>query len=382
MRYREFGSRIDWRPSALGFGCMRLPVIGDDRSRIDEAEACRMIRYAIDNGVNYLDTAYGYHGGNSEGFVGRVLEDGYREKARVATKSPTWLLKEPGDFDKYLAEQLERLKTQRIDFYLLHGLGRERWRTILELGVLRSAEKARAEGKFSHFGFSFHDDLDAFKEIVTGYDGWDFCQIQYNYLDTEHQAGTAGLRFAAERGLGVVIMEPLRGGSLVGPRPESVEAVWATAPVERTPADWALQWLWDQPEVSLVLSGMSAMQHVVENVASAQRSAIGSLSPDETGFLSRVREAYLQLKPFNCTGCEYCLPCPQGLRIPNLLEFYSTAVMFGRVAEHRQMYGRIPEDRRAGACQECGECESRCPQGLPVREYMKTIHRTFGGGEG
>lgn len=374
MRYRSFGRKIDWQPSALGFGCMRLPVIGEDRSRIDEPEATRMVRYAIDHGVNYLDTAYGYHGGHSEGFVGRALEDGYRAKVRVATKSPTWLLEKPGDFDRYLGEQLDRLQADYIDFYLLHGLGRERWKKVLELGILDSAERAKAAGKFRHFGFSFHDDLRAFEAILRGYDGWDFCQIQYNFIDTEYQAGTAGLRLAAEDGLGVVIMEPLRGGSLVQPGPADVETLWGSAHVRRTKADWALQWLWNQPQVSLVLSGMSTMQQVTENVGSAGRSSAGTMPEGEVRFLARVRESYLRLRPFNCTGCAYCMPCPQGIKIPNLLDAYNNAQMFGTPERFRLMYGRLPENERADACQACGECEASCPQGLPIREYMKTIH--------
>ena len=267
MQYRPFG-KLDWKVSALGFGAMRLPILENDSSKIDEAEAIRMIRYAIDEGVNYIDTAYPYHGGASEPLVGRALQDGYRERVRLATKLPIWLVESPADFDKFLNEQLTRLQTDHIDFYLLHGLNKTNWPKMQSLNVINWLEQARASGRIRHIGFSFHDSVDVFKQIVDGYDHWDFCQIQYNYMDIERQAGTEGLKYAAARGLGVIVMEPLLGGRLVEP-PEVVQEIWDSAPVKRTPANWALQWVWDQPEVPLILSGMSTMQQVEQNVASA-----------------------------------------------------------------------------------------------------------------
>ena len=264
MKYRKFG-KLDWEVSALGFGAMRLPAIGGDTSNIDEPRAIEMIRYAIDHGVNYVDTAYGYHGGNSERLVGKALKDGYREKVRLATKMPTWLINERGDFDKYLDEQLGKLQTDKIDFYLLHGLRHTRWPTVRDLDVFSWAEEKIKEGKIGHLGFSFHDDVALFKEIVDSHE-WTFCQIQLNYMDTEYQAGLEGLRYAAEKGLAVVIMEPIKGGKLAVTPPKDVQAVWDKAETKRTPAEWALQWVWNLPEVSIVLSGMSEMKHVEENV--------------------------------------------------------------------------------------------------------------------
>jgi len=244
MRYRAFG-RLAWQPSALGFGAMRLPTIDGDSARIDEPEATRMIRHAIDSGVNYVDTAWPYHRSTSEPFLGRALRDGYRERVKLATKLPCWLVKEAADLDRFLDQQLERLATDRIDFYLLHALDGERWPIMRDLGVLGRAERAMADGRIGHLGFSFHDKYEVFQEIVDAYDGWTFCQIQYNYMDEEEQAGTCGLNYAAEKGLAVVVMEPLRGGMLAGDVPESVQVVWDTAPRRRSPADWALQWLWN-----------------------------------------------------------------------------------------------------------------------------------------
>jgi len=378
MRYRDFG-KLDWRVSALGFGCMRLPVLNEDTKQIDEAEATRMVRYAIDKGVNYVDTAYGYHGGMSEPFLGRALQEGYRDKVRVATKLPMWMLKEPADVDRCFDEQCERLQTGKIDFYLLHGLDAARWELARKLGVTAWAERQISAGRIGHLGFSFHADVNTFKDIVTGYDGWTMCQIQYNYMDVKYQAGTEGLRFAAERGLAVVIMEPLRGGLLAAEPPAPVSAVWDKSfEVKRTPADRALQWLWSQPEVAVVLSGMSTMDQVVENVESAGRSGVGTLAAAQTALYDEARAAFRQLAKIDCTACEYCLPCPHGINIPRHLGALNEAAMYGVLTRYQRMYARMPEEQRAGACQECAECETKCPQGLPIRELLAQAHKTFG----
>jgi predicted aldo/keto reductase-like oxidoreductase len=244
MRYRNFG-KLDWQPSALGFGAMRLPVLDNDFGKIDEPEATRMVRHAIDHGVNYVDTAYPYHRGTSEGFLGRALQDGYRQRIKLATKLPCWKVEKPEDFDLLLNEQLERLQTSYIDFYLLHSLDGESWPKVRDQGALPWAEKALADGRIRYFGFSFHDKYEVFQEIVDASDLWAFCQIQYNLMDVEEQAGTKGLKYAAGKGLAVVIMEPLRGGALARNAPPAVQALWDSVPVRRTPADWALQWVWN-----------------------------------------------------------------------------------------------------------------------------------------
>ncbi|MBN1954629.1 MAG: aldo/keto reductase [Anaerolineae bacterium] len=380
MQYRTFGP-LDWQPSALGFGAMRLPTLDDDPARIDEPLATRMVRYAIDHGVNYVDTAYPYHRGESERFLGRALQDGYRQRVKLATKMPTWLTKEPGDFDRYLDEQLERLQTEHVDFYLLHSMNQEKWPQMQELNVFDWADKARADGRIRHLGFSFHDTLAAFKEIVDGYDGWTLAQIQYNYMDVEYQAGTRGLEYAAEKGLAVVVMEPLRGGQLTKEPPPSVAALWAGAPARRTPADWALQWVWNQPQVSLLLSGMSSMQHVEENVASAARSGVGTLTPAELAVVDQVHTAYRGLCPISCTNCKYCMPCPNGVNIPRIFEIYNDSVMYDDLKRAQAFYQWVSAENRADRCVECGECEEQCPQNLPIIEWLKKAHELLGKAE-
>lgn len=382
MNYRRFG-KLDWQASALGFGCMRLPTVGGDRSQIDEALATRMVRYAIDHGVSYLDTAYPYHGGESERFLGRALQDGYREKVRLATKLPVRMVERTEDFDRFLNEQLAKLQTEQIDYYLFHGLRAPRWQTVQELGLLREAERALADGRIRYLGFSFHDTFEVFREILDGYDGWTFCQFQYNYMNEHHQAGTAGLEYAAVKGLATVIMEPLLGGKLANP-PPPIQALWDSAQTRdypRTPVEWALQWLWNKPEVSVVLSGMSAMEHVVENVASAGRSGVGQLSAEELALVERVRQKYDELCPIPCTACGYCMPCPNGVDIPRNFATFNNGVMYNAFDEARQHYNRwMPEERRASACIQCRECEELCPQDIPISEWMTVVHQVLGEG--
>jgi uncharacterized protein len=378
MQYRPFG-KVDFRVSALGFGCMRLPILNGDYAQIDEPLALRMLRHAIDSGVNYVDTAYGYHRGNSERFVGRALQDGYRQKVALATKLPQWLVKEQADFERLFTEQLERLQTDHIDFYLMHALGAESWHKIYDLGILDWIEKTRASGRILHVGFSFHDKLEAFKEIVDMYDGWDFAQIQYNYMDINEQAGTAGLQYAAQRGMGMVIMEPLLGGRLVRP-PEAVQALWDNAPAaqpHRSPADWALQWVWNQPEVSVVLSGMSTFQQVEENLVSAEASSTRHLSAEELALIEQVRAKTQELCAIPCTHCDYCQPCPNKVNIPRVFELYNNASMYNVLEESRREYAHMAMEERADMCLDCDECESKCPQNIPISVWMPQVHEAL-----
>jgi len=373
VQYRGFG-RLNWKSSALGFGAMRLPTVGEDRAKIDEVPATRMIRAAIDAGVNYIDTAWPYHKEQSEAFVGRCLQDGYRDKVKLATKMPSWLIKERTDFDKHLAVQLERLQTDRIDFYLLHALNKTFWPNLRDLGVFEWAEGAVRDGRIGQLGFSFHDDLAVFKEIIDAYD-WTFCQIMYNYMDIEFQAGREGLQYASSKGLAVVIMEPLRGGSLAARAPQQVAAIWDEAATKRTQADWALQWLWNQPEVSLVLSGMSTMDQVEQNVASAERSGVGMLKSEELALFDRVSAAYRALSPIPCTDCKYCQPCPSGVDIPGVFSIYNNAQMYGDIQRYRQSYNQFMDAaKRADRCVACGKCETVCPQQIEIIDWLKKAH--------
>jgi len=381
LKYRKFG-RLDWNVSALGFGAMRLPVIGEDQGSIDETEAIRMIRYAVDHGVNYIDTAYSYHSGNSETVVGKALEDGYHEKAKVATKMPAWMVNSKKDMDRFLDEQLGRLQTDQIEFYLLHGLGKERWFKMQSLNVLEWADDAIADGRIRYLGFSFHDKYDVFKDIVDGYDGWTLCQIQYNYMDADYQAGTKGLKYAASRGLAVVIMEPNAGGLLAVKPPPEVQATWEEAKIKRTPVEWALQWVWNHPEVSVVLSGMSAMNQVVENVEYASRSDPSTLTEKDLKLISRVRKKYLEYGFVGCTGCRYCMPCPNGVDIPEVLAIYNEYYRKrGDTKAQQEVVNkyskRIPPEKSAKQCAKCGECEGKCPQQLPIRNMIARAVRRF-----
>jgi predicted aldo/keto reductase-like oxidoreductase len=389
MHYRKFGT-LDWEASALGFGAMRLPVKSRDVADIDEPEAARMLDFAIEHGVNYVDTAIHYHGSNSERFLGRALKQGRREKIKLATKLFPLYVNEYGDFDRLLNEQAEKLQTEMIDFYLLHGINHTWWPKIRDLGVLDWAEKAIAQGRIGHLGFSFHDEFPVFKEIIDSYDKWTSCQIQYNYMNGDYQAGTQGLKYAASKGLAVVIMEPLLGGVLAK-LPPRIKAILDSFPGENhTPADWALRWLWDQPEISVALSGMSAFKQVEENVASAAASNIGLFSEQEKALMEQVREAYQGLCPIPCTQCGYCMPCENGVDIPYNFKVYNEGVMYEEEKPRRaRMWYNFMETgfdgdyhRRgqAAKCIQCGECEEKCPQTIPISEWLLTVHRVLGEG--
>ena len=376
MKYRKFG-KLDWKVSALGFGAMRLPLTDGDPASIDEPEAIRMVRYAIDHGINYLDTAYPYHEGHSECLVGRALQDGYRERMKLATKLPVWLIESVQDFDRYLNEQLERLQTRKIDFYLLHGLNGQSWPKVRDFGVLRWAEDKMAQGHFDYLGFSFHDDYKVFKEIVDAYDNWTLAQIQYNYMDVDYQAGRRGLEYAAGKGLAAVVMEPLRGGRLSKEPPASVARIWDTAPQKRTPAEWGLLWVWNHPGVSVALSGMGTIEQVKENIATADSSKPNNLTTAELSLIERVREAYNRLSPVPCTGCGYCMPCPNGVEIPRILQMYTEAIMYDDPQTAQSRYQNpdiLKEEQRADQCVECNECLEACPQKIPIPEWLKKAH--------
>ena len=375
MKYRPFG-KLDWQASALGFGCMRLPTLGDDSGAIDETLAVPMLHRAIDAGVNYIDTAWAYHREQSEVFVGKALSGGYREKVHLATKLPSWLITTRADMDHFLDNQLERLQTDHLDFYLLHTLNARFWQNYKDLNVFDWAERKMAEGKFRYLGFSFHDTYEVFEDILNGYDNWTFCQIQYNYMDINYQAGQKGLHAAADKGLAVIVMEPLRGGRLAkNPPPPAVAQVFARSGRDWTPANWALQWVWNQPEVSLLLSGMSTMEQVDQNLVSADNSSPGSLTREDLAVIDQARQARESLAPVPCTHCEYCLPCPSGVAIPSVFEIYNTALMYDERQRGQNAYKTdIPDENKADCCVECGTCETLCPQDIEIIAWLKKSH--------
>jgi predicted aldo/keto reductase-like oxidoreductase len=379
MLYRRM-NKVPFDLSILGFGCMRLPVTKD--GNINEKHATDMLRYAIDHGVNYVDTAYPYHDGGSEPFVGRALQDGYREKVNLATKLPSWLIKSRADMDRYLDEQLKRLQTDYIDFYLVHGLMKPFWENLHALGVTDFLDDAIADRRIRYAGFSFHDELALFKEIVDSYD-WTFCQIQYNFMDEQYQAGTDVLKYAADRGLGIVVMEPLRGGMLTKDIP-SISNIWSKASVQRSLPEWALRWVWNHPEVTVVLSGMSSVEQVQQNVAYAESGLPNSLSQEELNLFKEAEIEYKKRIKVPCTGCRYCMPCSSNICIPECFEMYNQGCMFdapdvASVNYNIVMGGMLTgKPGFASQCQECGDCEERCPQGIPIREHLKKVAAYFG----
>lgn len=369
MEYRPMGN-TGVRVSALGFGTMRLP---EEDGKIRQDEAISMIRWAIDQGVNYVDTAYPYHGGQSEVLVGKALADGYREKVYLATKCPVWKIEKAEDLDAVLAEQMEKLQTDHIDFYLVHAINRERWeKTVVPSGMLDRLLEAKKDGRVRHIGFSFHDELPLFREIVDYWDQWDFCQIQLNYVDTQHQAGLEGLEYAAQKGLGVVIMEPLRGGYLANLPEKAAEIIHSTG---KSPVELALDFLWDRPEVSLLLSGMSDMQQVKENVSFAQKAQPNMLLPEERNVLTQVESQLRAYEEIPCTGCNYCSVCPREIAIPHIIAAYNKCQVEMSLSEGKKAYREAAQfGALADACIGCGSCEVQCPQQIPISTWMRKIY--------
>jgi hypothetical protein len=369
------------RLSILGFGCMRFP---SKKRGIDEERTIQQIRHAIDSGVNYFDTAPAYHFGKSEQILGRALLDGYRDKVKIATKLPHWEVRTASDMDRILSRQLVTLQTDHIDYYLLHSLGKESWEKLEKLDVLAFLDRAKREGKIKNAGFSFHGTLAAFKEIVDAYD-WQFCQIQYNFLDENNQAGTEGLRYAAGKNLAVMVMEPLRGGNLAGPVPDEIQKIWDESPVKRSAAEWGFRFVWDHPEVTVVLSGMNDEAHIDENIRVAGSALPQSLTPDDRDRIGRVRDTYRRLMKVGCTGCGYCMPCPAGVDIPGCFSLYNARHLFPKDRSAKFHYfgrhgGLIGDVSYAGLCRQCGKCAKACPQHLPIPQLMKDVKTDMEGG--
>ena len=374
MQYREVPKNGD-KLSVLGYGCMRLPK---RMGGINEELAERQILHAIDHGVNYLDTAYLYHNRRSESFVGKMLaRNGRRDDIKLATKLPHWQTRSKSEMDGVLDEQLAKLRTDRIDYYLIHALSGELWELAKNHGVIEFLDDALRKGKILNAGFSFHGGADEFTTIVDEYD-WTFCQIQYNYLDTQYQAGTSGLKYAAARNMAVIVMEPLRGGNLAKTPPPSVQRVWDSAGVRRTAVAWALGWLWNQPEVTVVLSGMNDFAHIEENLGLADAAVPGAFSETEVGTVEEAAHEFRAAMRIGCTGCQYCLPCPAGVNIPNCFASYNSKHAFkDRSASFMYLMQNagITEEKSslASKCVKCGQCLEKCPQQLPIPELLDAV---------
>ena len=373
MQYVSFGN-LGFEISRLGMGCMRLPMMERDGKRVpDTQRAVALIREAIDGGVNYIDTAYPYHSGESEKIVGLALRDGYRERVKLATKLPCWAVKTRADMDRLLNEQLEKLQTDHVDFYLLHALGRDRWDKMKELGALEFLDSAVKDGRIRYPGFSFHDEYDVFADIMASYD-WKMAQIQYNYLDIDHQAGRRGIALAREKGVPLVIMEPLRGGALAKPSAD-IQAIMDAYPEKRSPVDWAFRFVGDESQVAVILSGMSDEEQLRDNLRIFDGVKPGALSESDHQLIRSLREGYQKRMPIGCTGCEYCLPCPKGVAIPRNFRAYNEANMFDRLGDFPRRYQDfVNEQQDAGCCVRCGKCEGLCPQHLPIRDWLQTVH--------
>ena len=385
MQYRKMGS-LDWQVSALGFGAMRLPTRRNSMlSRMKHAEAKRILRHGIDLGINYIDTAYVYHLGGSEKILGETLKDGYREKVKLVTKSPIYFIRKSEDFDKYLKRQINKLQTDYLDAYLFHGLNRNNFKKVKELKLVDKMVEARDQGLIKHIGFSFHDTLPIFKEIIDYYD-WDITQIQHNYMDTSVQATTEGLKYAAEKGIAVVIMGPVKGGRLANPPQEALD-VMRKAQIQRAPVDWALQFLWNQPEVSVVLSGMSSMQQVVDNCKYASKSGANTLNQNDLDVITELAAIYKKKELVPCTTCQYCMPCPSGVNIPEnfaLLNNFSIESGSRRKKRALKNYKKLigdPEkvnlnkpNGNATVCTRCNECIDKCPQEIMIPDDLEKVH--------
>ena len=387
MQYRVMGKTGEEK-SILGFGCMRLPLTDPSNPEsIDYDLAEAMLHEAIEAGVNYVDTAYNYHSlggrsgpGQSEPFVGRALQGGYRRRVSVATKLPTWLVEKHEDMDRFLDHQLQRLQVCQIDFYLVHNVNADVWQPARQNGLFDFLDRARRDGRIKHVGFSFHDRYELFEEVVDAYD-WEFAQIQFNYLDLNYQAGIRGLKKAAERDLGLSVMEPLRGGFLTNYLPQSQVDFLAAIHPEWSLADWALRWVWHHRQVNVVLSGMSTMEQVRANLKIADQAE--ALNGEELAALDKVREFFQEHLKINCTNCGYCLPCPEGVSIPKCFaHFNNYFLMDAEEVRKRSKYfydSQLAAAEKSENCVGCGQCEERCPQHLPISGLMSEVKNLFHG---
>ncbi|QHI73708.1 aldo/keto reductase [Aminipila terrae] len=363
MKYVNYG-KTGLKVSRFGLGCMRFPD--------NEAEAIEMVRYALDHGVNYIDTAYVYQG--SENITGKSLKDGYRNKTYLATKSPIWNITTYNDFEKYLDEQLKRLQTDYIDVYLLHNLGFDNWQKVKRFDGLTFLDKMVKKGKIRHTAFSYHGPLELFKEVTESYD-WEMAQIQLNILDEFYQVGTQGLKYLAEKGIAAVIMEPLKGGSIVNQYPPEVKGILSNYPEKRTLVEWCFRWLYNMPEVSVVISGTSTLAQLKENLDIFHKAECNVMTTEDLNLINRIREAFEKKKGIDCTGCSYCMPCPKNVNIPEIFKLYNSVSMTDSFIDGWTYKSSIiSSGAGADQCINCGLCMTYCPQNIVIPENLKKAH--------
>ncbi|MBZ9570391.1 aldo/keto reductase [Methanobrevibacter sp. TMH8] len=372
MFYRKIEKNGD-ELSILGYGCMRYPR---KNGAIDYKRTEKQIMTAIENGVNYFDTAYLYPG--SEKNLGEILKNNNcRDKVKIADKMPGPIAKTREKMDEIFEKQLDRLQTDYIDYYMIHSLMQFKdWETLKENGILDFIDEEKKKGRIINFGFSFHGNLHHFKRIIDDYD-WEFCMIQYNYIDENYQAGTEGLEYAASKNIGVIVMEPLRGGMLVDKLPEKAQKIMNNFEIKRSPAEWAFRWVWNHPAVKVVLSGMNEEQHIKDNIRVASETQANSLTIEEKEMLEKVKTEFKKKIKVNCTNCAYCMPCPQGVDIPICFSSYNDKSMFGGF-KPQVMYVQSTEDKSAAyKCTECGVCEKKCPQEIPIIDELKNVSKSM-----
>jgi predicted aldo/keto reductase-like oxidoreductase len=380
MLYREVPKNGD-KLSILGFGAMRLPT---RMGKINEALAEQQILHSIENGVNYIDTAVPYHNGKSESFLGKILsKNGYRDRVKIATKLPHWTTKSVSEMEEVLSAQLKRLKTDRIDYYLIHNLNGPSWETAKENGVLEFLDRSIANGQILNAGFSYHGLAEDFIQVVDDYN-WTFCQIQYNYLDTKNQAGKKGLKYAASKDLAVIVMEPLRGGNLAKTPPPAVSKVWSKSKTKKTPVNWALSWIWNHPEVTTILSGMNDEVQINENIAIAEKALPDSLPDEEIKLVKEAAKTFRSVMKVGCTSCQYCMPCPSGVNIPGCFEHYNSKHGFKDKSAKLFYLGMLGgaisgKSALASECTNCGACEEECPQNLPIQDLLVDVKNDMEG---
>lgn len=379
MKYRVNVKNKD-QLSVLGFGCMRYPKKG---SAIDVEKTHALIISAIESGVNYFDTAYIYNRGKSESILGDVLAKGYRDRVKIATKIPPFLVKKNADLDKIFFTELERLQTDRIDYYLIHMLSDlGMWERLKELGIVEWIQEKKKNGQVVNIGFSYHGGPQEFVRLIDAFD-WDFCQIQYNYLDENNQAGKSGLMYAASKGIPVMVMEPLRGGTIVDGLPKEVRNLWANARPKRSIAEWALRWVWNHREVTLLLSGMNTQEQLEENVRIASEISENSLSQQELSLYPKAMQILSEKTKVNCTACGYCMPCPSGVNIPTCFDVYNQKHMGNRKGSMAKYFmntgAASTHPSYASLCIHCRQCESHCPQSIPISDKMSDVAKSMEG---